>query len=153
MVTPPGLYQTPAKPRPDWLTRNWKWVVPVGLVGGLLIVGGFVGGIFLIVESSFRQSGCYTQALVKARANAEVQEKIGQPLTPGWLAGGSINISGSSGDADISIPISGPKGKGTLYVVAKKSAGEWTFQRLEVEIEGAERRIDLLKTAETGPEK
>jgi len=128
-------------------------VVPVGLVGGLLLAGAFVGSIFLIVESSFRQSGCYTQALAKARANPEVLEKVGQPLTPGWLAGGNISISGSSGDADISIPISGPKGKGTLYVIAKKSAGEWNFQRLEAEVEGAERRIDLLKSDEATPEK
>jgi hypothetical protein len=153
MATPPSLYQTPAKARPDWFTRNWKWVVPVGLVSGLILVGAFVGSIFFIVESSFRQSGCYTQALSRAQANPEILEKIGQPLTPGWLASGNINISGPSGNADISIPISGPRGKGTLYVVAKKSAGEWSFQRLEAEVEGAEHRIDLLKSEEAAPEK
>ena len=41
--------------------------------------------------------------------------------------------------------ISGPKGKGTIYVVAKKSAGEWSYSRMEVEVEGQPGRIDLLR--------
>jgi hypothetical protein len=97
------------------------------------------------VESTIQHSGFYPQALERAQANPQVANKIGQPLKAGWFASGNINISGSSGDADIAIPISGPNGKGTIYVVAKKSAGLWTFRTLQVEVPGESQRIDLLQ--------
>jgi len=133
-----------------WLGRNWKWLLPAGILLLLLLLAIFVGGILFIVETSFRHSDCYVQALVRARADPQVVEKLGQPIEAGWTASGSINISGSSGNADISIPISGPKGKGTLYVVAKKSAGRWEFQTLQVEINGEQERINLLRPLDNG---
>jgi len=48
---------------------------------------------------------------------------------------GNTNINGASGEANLSIPISGPKGKGTIYVAAKKSLGRWNYSGLTVEIE------------------
>ncbi|MBN1449001.1 MAG: hypothetical protein JXA28_13810, partial [Bacteroidetes bacterium] len=47
--------------------------------------------------------------------------------------------------ADISIPISGPRGEATIYAVARKSAGKWTYQSLAVEIEGTAESINLLE--------
>jgi hypothetical protein len=49
---------------------------------------------------------------------------------------GNINISGPSGNANISlpVPVSGPGGKGTLYVVAKKTAGGRNFETSQVEV-------------------
>ena len=52
-------------------------------------------------------------------------------------------MNGGSGNADLTIPISGPKGKGTLYVVATKSAGEWTYSKLVVKIDSTGETIDL----------
>jgi hypothetical protein len=144
-LTAPGAGRTP------WFTRNWKWAVPVGCLGLIIISTGFVSTIFLIVESSFRNSDAYTQALARAQANPQVREQMGQPLNPGWFVSGSINIAGPSGKADISIPISGPKRKGTLYVVARKSAGRWTFETLQVEVAEEPERIDLLQADQRVP--
>jgi hypothetical protein len=58
---------------------------------------------------------------------------------------GSISVSGSSGQADLAIPISGPIGKGTIYAVASKAAGQWTFSKLVVEIKATKERIDLIE--------
>ena len=145
MVTPLSPDQTLPAAKPDWLMRNWKWVVPAGIVLLLLVVVGFVGTVLLIVETSFQHSGCYVQALSRTRSNPQVIAKVGQPIVAGWFASGSINVSGPSGNADISIPISGPKGKGTIYVVAKKVAGEWRFETLQVEVNEQNERVDLLK--------
>jgi Cytochrome oxidase complex assembly protein 1 len=93
-------------------------------------------------------SDCYQQTLARVRTSPEIAQKIGEPLKVGWLASGSINTSNSSGNADISIPISGPKGKGTIYMVAKKSAGLWKFETLQVEVKGETARIDLLQPQE-----
>jgi hypothetical protein len=130
---------------PNWFARNWKWAGPLGLLALGLVFTVLVGSVFFLVETSFRRSEVYTQALARARANPQVSEKIGQPLQEGWLASGSMNTSGPSGDADLSIPINGPKGKGTLYVVAKKSVGQWRFETLQVEVEGETKPIDLLQ--------
>jgi hypothetical protein len=151
MATSPVSSQSSGVPGLDRLTRNWKWVVPVFLLAALLLVGGFIGTILFVVESSFQHSDCYVQALAKTRANPEVGEKIGEPITPGWFSSGSINLSGPSGNADITIPIRGSKGKGKIYVVAEKRAGAWSFETLQVEIEGNEQRIDLLQATVSQP--
>lgn len=148
MATAPGLYQSPTAPRPNWLGRNWKWAVPLAVFFLMLLFAAFIGGVLLLVERSFQHTDFYIQGLARAQANGQVIDKLGQPIKPGWFSSGSVSITGPSGDADISIPISGSKGKGTIYVVAKKSAGEWKFLRLEVEIEGQDQRVNLLKPAE-----
>jgi hypothetical protein len=44
----------------------------------------------------------------------------------------------------MSIPVSGPKKSGKVYVSAVKKLGKWDFSALEVEIEGETKRINLL---------
>lgn len=139
-------------PQKPWFQRNWKWLVPVGCLGAVALFVAFVGGIFFVVETSFRSSDAYTQALTRVQANPRVTAEIGQPLRSGWLGSGSISVSGPSGHADLSIPVYGPKGKGTVYVVADKSAGVWRFETLQVEINGQPKRIDLLEEGEVSGE-
>lgn len=141
----------PANPTKPWFTKNWKWAVPVGCLGMIVLLAMFVCTVFLIVETSFKKSDAYTQALARAAADPRVIEKMGQPLEAGWLTTGNISVSGPSGNASLSIPVSGPASKGTLYVVAKKSAGRWQFETLEVEVAGDPNRIDLLETELTEP--
>jgi hypothetical protein len=47
----------------------------------------------------------------------------------------------------MAIPLNGALRHGTVYVTAKKSNGVWSYQRLEVEIEGAPGHINLLPAA------
>ena len=145
MGTSMGAITPPPWPRKSWFERNWKWFVPSGCLTLIVLFLAFVAAIFGIVETSFRSSGPYTHALAQAQANSQVSEKLGQPLKPGWLVSGSINVNGDSGDADISIPISGPRGKGEIYVVANKIAGEWQYKTLQVAVDGQQDRIDLLQ--------
>ena len=58
--------------------------------------------------------------MARARANPEVVAALGEPIESGLLISGSINVEGSGGNVDVSIPISGPKGSGTLYVVGTR---------------------------------
>lgn len=145
MGMPMGAITPPPGPRKSWFGRNWKWFVPSGCLTVIVLVLAFIAGVFGIVEASIRSSGPYTHALAQAQASSQVSERLGQPLKPGWLVSGSINVNGDSGDADISIPISGPKGKGEIYVVANKIAGVWQYKTLQVEIDGQPDRIDLLQ--------
>src|SRR6059058_5881080 len=57
------------------------------------------------------------------------------PITDGFLVSGNTNVNGASGEANLSIPVSGPKGKGTIYAAATKSLGRWNYSGLVLEIE------------------
>jgi len=59
------------------------------------------------------------------------------------IVSGNSNVNGPTGEANLSIPLSGPKGKATLYVEAKKSADLWMFRTMVVKIEKTGERIDL----------
>ena len=56
---------------------------------------------------------------------------------------GNTNLNGASGEADLAIPISGPKGSGTIYVRRRSRPGNGLTSRLEVEVKGTDKRIDL----------
>jgi len=128
----------------NWWQRNWMWVVPVGCLGLIVLLVLFVAGIGVAVFSAMRSSDAYADAVSAARGDCELQQVIGAPIEPGWLPSGSIEVSGPSGEADISIPLSGPSGEAELFVVATKSAGEWSFDRLEAETSDGSERLDLL---------
>ncbi len=105
----------------------------------------FVGSIALIVFSAMRSSDVYKDALARAKTHPAVIEALGSPVTEGFLVSGNTNVNGASGEANLSIPVSGPKGKGTIYVAATKSLGQWNYSGLALEIEPTHQRIDLLQ--------
>lgn len=127
----------------DWWDRNWKWFLPVGCLGALIVMAGFLGGIAAFVFGIIKHSDVYKESLAQAQANPAVTQILGQPIKEGFFIYGSIHVSGPSGEADVAIPISGPKGSGTIYAVATKRAGIWHFTILEVAVEGSQDRIDL----------
>ena len=101
-----------------------------------------VGGILAFVFSSIRQSDVYQQALTQVQQNERAIQLLGEPIEDGWLFSGSIQTSGRSGNADFSIPVSGPKASGHVHVRAVKTAGVWEYQELVLEVEGE--RVPLL---------
>lgn len=136
------------KPEKNWFERNWKWFVPLCCLWGLAVIAGFIALIFYLVFGLMKTSDAYKEAVARAKANKAVVAALGTPIKEGFLVAGSIKVSGPSGEAQLEIPVSGPKGKGTIYLEALKSTGRWSFQKLEVEIEATGERIDLLKPGE-----
>jgi len=124
------------------------WVIPIGCFAPVLLCGGFVALVFTLVFGLIKNSEPYTQSLAAVRDAPQVQQTLGEPIEAGWMVTGSVNISGASGDADIAYSVTGPKGSGTVFVVAQKVAGQWTFDALAVRIEETGQRIDLLPAAE-----
>jgi hypothetical protein len=136
----------PLTPRPNWWKRNWKWFVPAGCLSIAVLFVVFVGSVALIVFSAMKSTDVYKDALARAKANSAVIEILGSPIKEGFLVSGNTNVNGASGEANLSIPISGPNGKGTIYVAANKSLGRWNYSGLVVEITKRHQRIDLLKS-------
>jgi hypothetical protein len=133
--------------RQPFISRHWKWLIPVGCLGVLLMLGGLAVATLVIVFTAIKSSDVYREAIQIARADPVVRRELGDPIETGWFVSGSVQVTGPSGHADISVPLSGPKHSGTLYGVADKSAGRWTFSLLEVEVEGRAGRIDLRSKA------
>lgn len=136
-----------AAERQHLLGRRWKGYLAV-LLGVMIVAVCFA-------FEMIRNSDVSKNAFAMANTNAIVLQRLGEPLNRGFFTSGTIEISGPSGHADIAIPISGPKGKRTIYAVARKSTGHWQFVTLEVAFSGDDRRLDLLKqeTNSLGPSK
>ena len=134
----------PPTPRRNWWKRNWKWFVPLGCFSIALLFVVFVGSVVAIVFSAVKSTDVYKGALAQAKAHPAVIEALGSPITGEFLVSGNTNVNGASGEANLAIPVSGPKGKGTIYVAAKKSLGRWEYSGLVLEIANTHQRIDLL---------
>jgi hypothetical protein len=128
----------------SWFARNALWAVPVGCLGILAALAAFAGLVLTIAMGSVKATDAYREAVDRAKASPQVHAALGEPVKVGWFVSGKVNVSGPSGDADLSIPLSGPQGKGTLYATARKQAGRWRYEVLEVEVEGRKDRIDLM---------
>ena len=143
MVTPPYLHQ-PEPIKKSWIERNPLWKIPLGCITLLLLMAVFGIFVITIVMASFRNSDVYMRAVTMAKANSQVREEMGEPIETAWFVSGQLHINGSTGHADLSIPISGPRGKGNVRAVANKRGGIWTFTWLQVSLEGHSDAIDLL---------
>ena len=147
MESTPSYPPSGTPPPPGWWSRNWKWVVPTGCFTGCLasiaLAFTFGAAIVALVFGAFKSSDAYKTAVARAKAHPAVVEALGTPIEEGLFLSGKTNVNGPSGEADLSVPLSGPKGKGTLYVVATKTAGQWTYQTLVFEVAQSGHRIDL----------
>jgi Cytochrome oxidase complex assembly protein 1 len=144
---PPPPFTPAPQPQPQpagWWSRNWKWFVPTGCCLTPLVLGGaFFAFLVLVVFGAMKQTDVYQTALARVKADQRVTNALGTPIEEGWFLSGNTKVSGSSGEADLTIPISGPKGKGTIYAVATKFAGEWTYSKLVVKIDSTGETVDL----------
>lgn len=130
-------------PPPNWWSRNWKWFVPTLVVTGMALIAAFILAIMSFVFGLMKSSEPYQTGLSRARADAAVVATLGEPITPGYFVQGNINTSGSSGEANLAIPLKGSRGAATLYVEASKQAGEWQYETLVVALDEGGQRIDL----------
>lgn len=118
--------------------RNWAiagvvvWIAAMGL--GV--------AIWFSVMAILKNSEAYQMAVAQLQANGEVIDALGAPIVPGTPTG-RIETSGRTGTADLQFSVEGPKGKGVAFLHATKSFGAWHIDRIEVQVEGRNRRIIL----------
>ena len=117
--------------------------MPTGCLTLIALALAFVACITVFVFSLLKSTDVYALALQRAKSDARVIAALGTPIKEGWYVAGSTNVTGGSGEADLSIPISGPKGKATIYTKATKSAGKWSYKQLQVRIASTDELIDL----------
>jgi len=109
----------------------------------LLILGvGGCGAFAFGVVAMLRNSEPCQRGFALAAANPEVLAVTGQPLTMGWFITGSISDQGSSGSAELSIPVSGPSGSGHVLVTAELTPDNWQYR--SITFKAADGRIIVL---------
>ncbi len=108
-----------------------------------MLGGALAAFLVLVIFGALKRTDIYQITVVRAESDSRVIAALGTPIGEGWYLAGHIDVNGGSGNADLTIPISGPKGKGTIYAVAKKSGGEWTYSKMMVKIEATGEMINL----------
>ena len=130
----------------SWFGRNWPWLIPVGgcLTVILLFVFG-IGAIIFGVSRAITNSTPYEYAVEQASNNPEVIAILGEDIETNGIMQGNISLeSGNSGRVDISIPIKGSKGKGSVIIKGEKVDGEWIYENLYVLIKESKEKINLI---------
>ena len=134
-----------------WKNKQWEsvgqfrrvqrtWAI-VGVVVWLLVIALAVAS-FHGVWSAIRSSDVYRGAVERVNASQAAREALGFPIETGFPMG-RVSVSGPDGEAQLSIPVQGSRGRGTLYLEATRSMGRWQYDRLELEVEGRDARMDL----------
>lgn len=127
-----------------WISRNWGCVIVLAIAAPVLLCGGCFTSVFMIAFGAMKSSTPYQETVARAEANAEVKQLLGAPVEPGWYVLGNFEIQNDAGQADLQIPISGPKGSAMISVAATKTAGVWSYSRMLVSSPELAQPIDLL---------
>jgi hypothetical protein len=125
----------------------WVRILVLGCVGLIVLAVVAAAAIFFFVMGAMKRSDVYREAMAIVERSPSAIAALGEPMKAGRFVSGSINVSGGAGDANLSIPLSGPTGKGRVHAAATREAGQWMFTALHLAVDGGE-TIDLL--AESG---
>ena len=97
---------------------------------------------------ALRRSSVVREAMTKISDNPRVAAALGHPVQPGWSVSGNMTHDETGWtEAFLWIPLSGPKGEGTLYVRAGRGSGAWAFSNLELRV-GGDQSMNLLDERE-----
>lgn len=116
--------------------------------GGCLTVIAL--GVFFVVTLTavvfyfIRNSDANQETLKKAQSSPALIQQIGEPIEMGWLVVGSVSRSNEQGNADMSIPVTGPQGSARIHTVGTRDANGWSYSKMLVTLENGQ-QIDLLQ--------
>ena len=99
--------------------------------------------VSLFTVARTRTTEPYRTSVDLARKSPQVRQALGEPITVGWLPQGAVNNS-DGGEAQLNIPLRGPKSGATIRVNGKNRDGVWTYWAIRVDTEQGE-HIDLLE--------
>ncbi len=63
-----------ASRNPGWWGRNWKWVVPAGVLVLILLLTAAIVLIYLLVVGQIKSSEVHVEALAKVRSDPELAQ-------------------------------------------------------------------------------
>lgn len=130
--TTPAAQALPLVPPPPPRPKSRKlWVVVTAAILSCSVLAAiFVGALLYFVDKVLRSSDLYRMALADAHASPCVVARLGEPIVSKGMPSGNIDEHNGDGSADLTIPIQGSHGKGSLHAAAARDARVWTITGL-----------------------
>jgi len=104
--------------------------------GCLALVALGVAAVFAIVAVVFgalKKSEAYTESIALVQNHPGAVAALGEPIKPGFMVSGNFSFNNGEGEVDLSIPVSGPTGSGTIRVVGEKPLNQaWQYSVWEL---------------------
>lgn len=113
-----------------------------------LIVFFVVFPLFFILIGNMLKGAAFDQSMVAISQNSEVIEVVGEPIEAGYFVMGSIQTSGTDGEASLQYSISGPKGDADVYVQAYKEMEAWALYNVIVHWPELDKKIQVVTPVE-----
>jgi len=124
--------------------RIWPWVViPLGCFSVMLVCCGGFTLLGISVLGALKSSEPYRSGLERAQTNERVKEVLGEPIDANFIVQGNVSLNNNDGEADITFPVSGPKGAGQVHVQGTKTNGVWSYEEISITLEQGSEVIDL----------
>tara|TARA_R110000787_G_scaffold15134_2_gene46785 strand:+ start:21656 stop:22090 length:435 start_codon:yes stop_codon:yes gene_type:complete len=131
----------------NWFQKNWKWAIPsLGCLSVIVVFILLFGAMVGKVTDMFKDSVPYSVGMENLQKNEFVINKLGEPIETDGMFQGNINYEDDFGTADLKIPVKGPKGEGSLMIIAEKNGEKWTYQTMEVSFKDSNEKINLLES-------
>jgi len=131
----------------NWFNRNRKWAIPsMGCLTLIIITLIFISSMVTKLTGVFKDSVPYSVGMDILKKNELVIKALGKPIEPNGVFQGNIRYSNKDGNADLKVPVKGPKGEATLLIIAVMNNNVWTYHTMQVSISDTNKKIDLLET-------
>lgn len=140
------------QPKKSWFARHWFWVVPTIILLPVLCCCGGGGALVWFGIKTITELPPYQDSIAEVQQHPDIIAELGSPIPdPGVFEmmknGGDMNASntGATMYFDASVPIDGPNGSGTLYVVGESNDGgvTWVYTTREFSIDSTGETIYL----------
>lgn len=124
--------------RPNWIHRNWKWLLPVVVLVAFFVTSlpKGVGIATLHIVKGYSDSEIPDNALEIVRKNERVNEMLGklEPIGKMTILEGYVNYSKNADSVFMALTIKDNKGKGKMDIKAFKNNGAWEYDTLKVRL-------------------
>ncbi|WGH74412.1 cytochrome c oxidase assembly factor Coa1 family protein [Tenacibaculum tangerinum] len=126
--------------------RKRLWFTPLtGCLGVFISIFLRIKAVFFGAPKIISKATPFEYAIEQAFKNETVIENLGQSIEKYGTPSGNTSITSDGGNVDISIPIRGDKGEGTLIVKGIRVNGEWVYKDLYVVVTRTQEEINLLE--------
>jgi len=120
--------------------RGWRQWLLIGVAGFAVFASAIASLVFTLLKRS--ESAKF--ALERASVHPAAVARTGTPLEVGWVVTGSLKYFGpGGGTVRLSLPVRGPKGRGTVAVSGRRVDGRWTYSVLRLVPDDGSPPVDL----------
>lgn len=130
----------------SWLKANWKWFLPILLLGIVIISKSSMDGNVADYAKAYSDNSLYNNALEKVKTNTKAIEILGkiEPIDDFAILEGEVKYSNKGNSVESSIRIKGDKNKAKMDIVAYKIDNQWCYKKISVRIKSTKETIEIL---------